>query len=132
MTTTQNALPAAPDIDLGGGYTQPPLPTFQTPAGTPCWTVRWGPEDDQIAHLDSRGAAKRFHARPTEIVQLDHPCHTITCATPGCGYRYEQDSDDGTVTHFPSRGEGVRWVLLTGWGASPAGPICAGCLNNTP
>jgi len=35
MTTTQSphALPAAPDIDLGGGYTQPPLPAFQTPVG---------------------------------------------------------------------------------------------------
>jgi len=35
MTTTQNphSLPAAPDIDLGGGYTQPPLPAFQTPVG---------------------------------------------------------------------------------------------------
>lgn len=95
-----------------------------------CWTVRWGPEDDEISHLPTAEAAEKhrdFVGRPVEIVLLDAPCHTITCAVGGCGYRF--DEDEG-VTHFESAEEAVRWVLLCGWIDSPAGPVCQGCIED--
>lgn len=96
----------------------------------PCWTVRWGPEDDEIAHLDSREAAEKytsFVGRPVEVAHLDHPCHTITCAMGGCGYVFDEGE---SVTHFESPEEARRWVLLCDWVDSPDGPVCQGCVED--
>lgn len=108
-----------------------------------CWTLKHTSGPDIGSYYDDGEGALHFPTseaaidwrndrddRGTEPAQFPFTCHTITCGTAGCGYRYEQDSDDAAVTHFPSREEGVRWVLLTGWGASPNGPICTGCVEN--
>jgi len=114
-----------------------------TTTDTRCWTLKHASGPDIGDYYDDGEGALHFPTPEaaiawrndqgdgdTEPARFPFICHAITCATPGCGYRHEQDSDDATVTHFPSREEGVRWALATGWGASPNGPICSGCVED--
>jgi len=105
-----------------------------------CWTLKntSGPDigsyyDDGegVTHFPTPEAATDWRNDrgdgDTEPARFPFTCHTIACATLGCGYRFDEGGDG--VTHFPSPEEARRWVLLCDWVDSKDGPVCQGCVE---